>query len=137
MAFDNDSHVQSPWPSYHLDPKLISEFRRIRQGSHLSPKVSGRLIVALGCLMLIMPVVAVDDELAFVPTHRTRRPGVTRTPIFTICFLIGGYLVTFSSNTLGPLMGITSVLWLMMRNDLAISPKIAWMYVHEYRTVQN
>lgn len=55
-----------------------------------------------------------------------------RTPIgtfFRVCFLIGDVAVTISSNLLGPLMGIASVLWLMMRNDSAIDPRVAWMQV--------
>lgn len=43
------------------------------------------------------------------------------------CLLIGGVAFTVSSNLLGPLMGISSMLWLMMRNDSAIDPRLAWM----------
>jgi hypothetical protein len=32
-------------------------------------------------------------------------------------------------SLLGPLMGVTSVLWVMMRNDPAVRPELSWMYV--------
>lgn len=34
--------------------------------------------------------------------------------------------IVFSGTTVGPLMGITSVLWLVMRNDAAIEPRSSW-----------
>ena len=47
---------------------------------------------------------------------------------FIQCFFVfGGMAATVSGNLLGPLMGISSILWLMMRNDSAINPRLAWM----------
>jgi hypothetical protein len=45
----------------------------------------------------------------------------------TILFLIGHHFIALSGSLVCPLMGITSILWLMMRNDAAISPKLSWM----------
>jgi hypothetical protein len=42
--------------------------------------------------------------------------------ILTIC-----NLVAFSGTLIGPCMGVSSVLWLVMRNDAAIEPKWSWM----------
>lgn len=36
-------------------------------------------------------------------------------------------LVVFFATLIGPSMGISSVLWLVMRNDAAIEPKWSWM----------
>ena len=36
-------------------------------------------------------------------------------------------LIAFSTTLIGPCMGISSVLWLVMRNDAAIEPKWSWM----------
>ena len=41
--------------------------------------------------------------------------------------LSSGYLTGAARTLLGPLMGITSVLWFIMRNDAAISPTLSWM----------
>lgn len=41
--------------------------------------------------------------------------------------LAGHYVVAVSGALIGPLMGISSVLWLVMRNDAAIAPKSSWM----------
>lgn len=32
-------------------------------------------------------------------------------------------------SLLGPMMGATSILWVMMRNDPAVKPELSWMYV--------
>lgn len=40
---------------------------------------------------------------------------------------IFGGVATISRSLIGPLMGISSMLWLMMRNDSAIDPRMAWM----------
>lgn len=44
-----------------------------------------------------------------------------------VCILIGGLAFTVSSSLIGPLTGISSMLWLMMRNDSAIDFRLAWM----------
>lgn len=41
--------------------------------------------------------------------------------------LAGHHVVAFSELLIGPSMGISSVLWLVMRNDAAIEPKWSWM----------
>jgi hypothetical protein len=44
-----------------------------------------------------------------------------------LVFLISGYLMGAARSFVGPLMGITSVLWFMMRNDPAVKPEVSWM----------
>lgn len=39
------------------------------------------------------------------------------------------HAVAFSGTLIGPFMGTSSVLWLVMRNDAAIEPKWSWMLV--------
>ena len=36
-------------------------------------------------------------------------------------------LIVLSGTLIGPCMGVSSVLWLVMRNDAAIEPKWSWM----------
>jgi hypothetical protein len=36
-------------------------------------------------------------------------------------------LIALSGTLIGPCMGVSSVLWLVMRNDAAIEPKWSWM----------
>lgn len=88
------------------------------------------LLAALLCSTLIAPVDALDDDanaLASVSVHHGGNSRAPIGPFLQLCFLIGGLAVTFTSNMLGPLMGISSVLWLMMRNDPAIDPRLSWM----------
>lgn len=40
---------------------------------------------------------------------------------------IPGYLSRVMTSLLGPLMGTSSVLWFVMRNDEAVKPRFAWM----------
>ncbi|OAL01685.1 hypothetical protein IQ06DRAFT_292524 [Phaeosphaeriaceae sp. SRC1lsM3a] len=40
---------------------------------------------------------------------------------------IPGYLSRVMTSLLGPLMGTSSVLWFVMRNDEAVKPRFAWI----------
>jgi hypothetical protein len=88
------------------------------------------MILALAFFVLISPVTAFDDELYARPhAPRVRHHGYW-TPIaycLNILLLIGHQSVNSATTLVAPSMGITSVLWLMMRNDVAISPKASWM----------
>ncbi|KAF1961258.1 hypothetical protein CC80DRAFT_488579 [Byssothecium circinans] len=100
------------------------------------PPCATWVLVALLSSIFIEPVAAMDDEayaLALPSIYEQHsighqpfgsRPSGT---FFRFCLLIGGIAFTVSSNILGPLMGITSILWLMMRNDSAIDPRVSWM----------
>jgi hypothetical protein len=47
---------------------------------------------------------------------------------FVTALVLTSYnLIAFSGTLIGPCMGISSVLWLVMRNDAAIDPKWSWM----------
>jgi hypothetical protein len=84
------------------------------------------LLVALMCCT---PVAGMDDN-PYVLSSYQHQAAHSQPPIGTLlhlCVFIGGLAVAVSSNIVGPLMGISSVLWLMMRNDPAVDPKIAWM----------
>ncbi|KAH7089602.1 hypothetical protein FB567DRAFT_590411 [Paraphoma chrysanthemicola] len=77
-----------------------------------------------------MPDPTPGDELQVLPYATNTTYPCLRIEIgwiFALLLLIGGNVVTFSSTLVGPLMGITSLLWLMLRNDPAISPKASWM----------
>ncbi|KAH7392947.1 hypothetical protein BKA66DRAFT_316727 [Pyrenochaeta sp. MPI-SDFR-AT-0127] len=87
------------------------------------------VIFAFTLSALAAPALALDEPYALSHdqvSHHYRR----RVPIgicLTFLVLIGHYAVAFSGTLVGPSMGITSVLWLMMRNDAAITPKASWM----------
>ncbi|KAF2267604.1 hypothetical protein CC78DRAFT_530695 [Lojkania enalia] len=107
-------------PLYRVGRQPSSYVRRL-----LRPTLSipGYLIMAIFWLTLPLPVVAFGDDhyvLAHIPTRYDGR-------LLAFFFVIGSYVVILSKNSLGPLMGISSILWVMMRNDPAISPKLSWM----------
>jgi hypothetical protein len=92
----------------------------------LRGRIPMRLTLALVFMALIMPADALDES-------HTLSPAVAGEQYFpiglfvTLLLLIGQSVAAFSRTLTGPMMGITSVLWLMMRNDSAISPKASWM----------
>jgi hypothetical protein len=91
-----------------------------------------RVLVCLLCATYTPQAAALDDEYALGPIrpHLYSNQGQARQGLFIqCCVLIGGVAFTVSSSLLGPLTGISSMLWLMMRNDSAIDPRLAWMYV--------
>lgn len=74
----------------------------------------------------IMPAAAADESRAISQAQ----DGGHRVPIglfIPLLVLIGQCVVAYFGALVGPLMGITSLLWLMMRNDAAIDPKASWM----------
>ncbi|KAJ8113650.1 hypothetical protein OPT61_g4254 [Boeremia exigua] len=77
------------------------------------------LLCMLFLLLIVTPVAAQPDYISDCPG-----------PIIaTIDVLIhaGHRLVAFSGMLLGPSTGVSSVLWLVMRNDAAIEPNWSWM----------
>ncbi|KAF1967355.1 hypothetical protein BU23DRAFT_602915 [Bimuria novae-zelandiae CBS 107.79] len=92
------------------------------------PSGWSRMLVFLGCGTLLPHVAAFENDDALGPTtHQSGGQGYARQGFFIQhCFLIGGVALT-ASSLLGPLMGICSMLWLMMRNDAAVDPRLAWM----------
>lgn len=73
---------------------------------------------------------ALDDESHALSFASSRRQSFYWTHIglcITLLLFIGQNFVALFGTLLEPSMGITSILWLMMRNDAAISPKMAWL----------
>lgn len=103
-----------------------------RQPHHVRlPSCWTNVFVCLLCATLVQPVVAINSyALGPVRQHDPSNQGPMRERSFVqFCVFIGAVAFTFSSTLLGPLMGISSMLWLMMRNDSAIDPRLAWMHV--------
>lgn len=74
----------------------------------------------------IMPATAADESHAI---SQAQDEGY-RVPIglfIPLLVLIGQCVFAYFGALVSPLMGITSLLWLMMRNDAAIDPKASWM----------
>jgi len=111
---DTSSHIAMPIRKTHV--------------GHLD-----RLLFAVLFLMLAMPVSALDEPQALSPTAAAAAAGYYYHPRYPVGFIVSLVLVigqsfaSFSSTLVGPAMGITSVLWLMLRNDSAISPRASWM----------
>ena len=87
------------------------------------------LILVWSLVALITPAAALDEPHALSAATAGRHYEYHLPIGFFITFLlfIGRAVAAFSKTLVGPAMGITSVLWLMMRNDSAISPKASWM----------
>ena len=87
------------------------------------------LVMVVLLSVLVMPANALDEPYALSTATASHHYG-SRLPIgyfITVFLLIGQAVAAFSTTLVGPAMGITSVLWLIMRNDNAISPKASWM----------
>lgn len=54
-------------------------------------------------------------------------PNITNRTIHGFIRLIMGYATSATTNLLGSIMGTSSVLWFIMRNDEAVKPGFAWM----------
>jgi hypothetical protein len=104
------------------------------------------ILVSLAVLIIltniVVPVTAMDNQISMASYPAQNTHGISManpTPGYpmrgflvstgTMAFVIVGYVVTMTSQMLGPLMGITSVLWFIMRNDAAIRPSFSWSYV--------
>ncbi|KAF2826156.1 hypothetical protein CC86DRAFT_406450 [Ophiobolus disseminans] len=90
-----------------------------------------RLLHFVPLVALLDPVMA-QDELALQLYSRADilvsdlDPRLPVNLAGTYMLVIAG-LVTTAQDLLGPLMGVSSVLWFIMRNDAAIEPSIAWV----------
>lgn len=89
-----------------------------------------RCIVALTCASLIVPAKAMDHSLAMETSMAVFDPNQSPTVAIGTCtgilFILGGHFMGAAKNMVGPLMGISSVLYFMMRNDTAVKPSLAW-----------
>jgi len=126
--------------------------RRGHTGSHMNRTATPRAVIAastrfvlrltnfkLSCAFMLLATMigraTAADELALQP-----HPGANivtmdrdqRLPfglVGTYMLVVAGLLTTTAQTLLGPLMGVSSVLWFIMRNDAAIKPSISWTYV--------
>jgi hypothetical protein len=125
-------HVQLPASGRMcaLDPGSPGPFSRKGGLRETRVRLPTQMILALAFFALLSPATAFDNE-SYTPSNASRIRHLSYwTPIaycLAILLLIGHQSVNWSKPLLEPLMGITSVLWLMMRNDAAISPKASWM----------
>lgn len=90
-----------------------------------------QLLALLVLLILAAPAAAAENDL--YASFRTNGNGHTRghslgiNQLLALAVLLGHYGVVASGALVGPLMGTTGVLWLIMRNDVAVDPKLSWM----------
>ena len=78
------------------------------------------LVFILAVLFLAAPAAALPND------HYAQGSGASNA-VATSMLLAGHRVVSASVTLVGPLMGISSVLWFVMRNDAAIKPKSSWM----------
>jgi hypothetical protein len=98
------------------------------------------LVILIFCT-LVDPVVTSGNQIAFaaVPTLISHEPGVflpeptphayARPPLGSIVSFIlvaVSCVSAMAKSMLGSLMGVSSVLWFVMRNDSAIRPSLSW-----------
>ena len=96
-----------------------------------------RHAVAFTLMALAAPAVAMDHHFVvrnapFTTPGTTNSHQVPTMAIWTctgMLFLWGGHFLGAARSLIGPAMGITSVLYFMMRNDDAVQPSFAWGYV--------
>jgi hypothetical protein len=92
----------------------------------------GKPLALMLILATIGPAAAIDIDIAlqsYTGATMTTPDVGTRLPIGLIgsyALIVTGLLTTAANNVLGPLMGISSVLWFIMRNDAAIRPGASW-----------
>lgn len=82
-------------------------------------------------LMLIGSARALDNDIALQPYPANMiapDPGHRASIglVGTYALVVAGLLTTTAASLLGPLMGVSSVLWFIMRNDAAIKPSASW-----------
>ncbi|KAH7073839.1 hypothetical protein BKA63DRAFT_514884 [Paraphoma chrysanthemicola] len=99
----------------------------------VSPSTA-RLFSATTIALLISPAIAMDDQVVAVMSHTATdttlisiASGVEWGTFGAISIVTADLLRSKSRTVLAPLMGISSVLWFMMRNDSAIPPKLSWI----------
>lgn len=122
-----------PFPSLNVGGttmELIKKTIRILEGGGMF-----RCIAALTWAALIAPAAAMDGQLVLGRAFSVPGVEVHQVPTIAIgtstsmVFLCGGYLMGAARSFIGPMMGISSVLYFMMRNDAAVEPVFAWGYV--------
>ena len=87
--------------------------------SNVRYAVPAWLVTALVCFALVTPATAFTGF--FDPDTQDCLYA------FEVAALVFAHQVVVVSGTIvGPLMGISSVLWLVMRNDAAIEPRSSW-----------
>ena len=95
-------------------------------------------LVALLALLFLPIASALDNEVSPSPSHGSSSRafawisfhGLARILagcVVTIIIMIGGHLGRVAKTLTGPLMGFTSVLWMMVRNDPAVRPEFSWV----------
>jgi hypothetical protein len=100
---------------------------QVAGGTHI--RVSKHLVLVLALSLMIMPAAALDEPHSL--SHASASGIEAYQTLIGICttiaLLIGQRLAAFSSTLIGPSIGVTSLLWLIMRNDPAIDPKASWV----------
>lgn len=131
----DSSSVTMAVPSYaeakHMHDSPQVQHRPHRSKRHfLETRALLWPIFILALFTLFSRATALDDESHTLSPASSRRQHFNWTHVglcITLLLFIGQNFVAIFGTLLEPLMGITSILWLMMRNDAAINPKMSWM----------
>ena len=110
---------QSNFVSWRSPPRRLS-CRHLKDGEANENLV--RVLMAFLFFSFALPSTALEDDV-YAPTQDPSRQRQSQIASIALC----GYVILVTRVTLGPLMGVSSILWLMMRNDSAINPRLSWM----------
>lgn len=138
-AQEKEQHIGA---TFHKASSEKSTFYHNPRTLVLPKTIFVSLAVLIVLTNIVVPVTAMNNQIstASYPVQNTHgismadlTPGYPMRGFLvstgTMTFVVVGYMVAMASQMLGPLMGITSVLWFIMRNDAAIRPSLSWLYV--------
>lgn len=113
-------------PSLWLDTSKIVEWRSII--SLITNTLASRVILLAALAMFISPAAAMDlDHGHQDPTLNTALPQIhTATWCVGLTWLIGERVRNIVQPLPAPIMGASSILFVMFRNDDAIDPWLSW-----------
>lgn len=116
-------HVPQSYPKQHestQQPKqAVPSHLPIRRACRPRVSYSKWLPFFLALCLLASPVTARPDTMYGYSGPITTAAEAT--------IHVGQHIFNLSRTLIGPSMGISSVLWLVMRNDAAVEPKWSWM----------
>lgn len=126
---ERESETQ-PRTSLEIDQTSIGLMQKTIRCLEAGP--TGKCVAALTWAALIAPAAAMDGQMVLgsafpVPdVTLNQSPTIALGGLLSVLFLYGGLLMGVAKSLLGPMMGISSLLYFMMRNDSAVEPAFAW-----------
>jgi hypothetical protein len=108
-----ENHMRRPRTPVKAARQISVPTKATKSSCHTIQPIT--LLLLLAFFTLVSPVAAHFE--AHADDHG---------PPIAALLLAGQYVAVMSGTLIGPAMGASSILWLMMRNDPAIDPKPTW-----------